>query len=149
MSLPMRYAVNLETGCWEWAGELSSNGYGRVWRDGERIAAHRAYYEQEVGPIPDGHLLDHTCRVRCCVNPAHLEPVIPAENIRRAVPHKRIGGCLSHQAVKVIRASKKTNAALAQQFGVAASTISEARRGITWNDEHSYLERRELLKAAA
>ena len=45
--------------------------------------AHRAIYEEMVGPIPDGLVLDHLCSVRNCVNPEHLEPVTQAENARR------------------------------------------------------------------
>jgi hypothetical protein len=37
-----------------------------------------------VGPIPEGLTIDHLCRAIRCVNPAHLEPVTNAENIRRA-----------------------------------------------------------------
>jgi hypothetical protein len=29
--------------------------------------------------------LDHLCRVRCCVNPWHLEPVTHGENLRRGI----------------------------------------------------------------
>ncbi|MGH9151353.1 MAG: HNH endonuclease [Acidimicrobiales bacterium] len=32
---------------------------------------------------PEGLTLDHLCRDRRCVNPAHLEPVTVAENLRR------------------------------------------------------------------
>lgn len=45
--------------------------------------AHRVAYELVVGPIPDGLQLDHLCKVRKCVNPAHLEAVTCGENIRR------------------------------------------------------------------
>lgn len=40
-----------------------------------------------VGPIPEGLHLDHLCRVRRCVNPAHLEPVTQAENNYRQARH--------------------------------------------------------------
>lgn len=36
-----------------------------------------------VGPIPEGLSLDHLCRHPWCVNPAHLDPVEHAENVRR------------------------------------------------------------------
>lgn len=72
-----------DAGCWYWTGAVQSGGYGSAW-NGERMAsAHRWAYEMLVGPIPEGLVLDHLCRVRLCVNPAHLEPVTNAENIRR------------------------------------------------------------------
>lgn len=49
--------------------------------------AHRYMYEREVGQIPEGMHLDHLCRVRACVEPAHLEPVTPRENAVRAATY--------------------------------------------------------------
>jgi hypothetical protein len=37
-------------------------------------------YELEVGPIPPGMLIDHMCRTRLCVRPAHLRVVTDAQN---------------------------------------------------------------------
>jgi hypothetical protein len=41
-------------------------------------------YLLTIGPIPEGLHLDHLCRNPPCVNPAHLEPVTCAENLRRS-----------------------------------------------------------------
>lgn len=73
------------SGCWLWTGTLDGTGYGRL-RDGESIyrQAHRLAYEAHRGAIPEGTELDHLCRVRCCVNPDHLEAVSHHENLRRA-----------------------------------------------------------------
>jgi hypothetical protein len=70
-------------GCWLWTAAKRAGGYGVVQHQWERRVAHRASYEELVGPIPDGHQLDHICRVRNCVNPAHLEPVTHKENVQR------------------------------------------------------------------
>lgn len=68
-----------DSGCWIWLGALNHKGYGKI--NGK--IAHRVSYEIHIGPIPDGLQLDHGCRVRCCVNPRHLEPVTLIENIAR------------------------------------------------------------------
>lgn len=70
-------------GCWIWQLGFDRTGYGHVKREGKQYAAHRYAYLLFVGPIPEGHELDHLCRVRACVNPAHLQPVTHAENVRR------------------------------------------------------------------
>lgn len=71
------------TGCLLWQGPVSSEGYGKIGRK----YAHRVAYEREVGPIPEGHQVDHVrargCEHRHCVEPTHLEAVTQAENIRR------------------------------------------------------------------
>ena len=69
--------------CWIWVARLNRNGYGRLHDQGSEKMAHRVAYETFVGPIPEGKLLDHVCRTRCCVNPAHLEPVTHSINTLR------------------------------------------------------------------
>lgn len=69
--------------CWLWEGS-TRGGYGRMkLRSLGMVEAHRASYQYHVGQIPDGLVLDHICRNRACINPAHLEPVTTLENIRR------------------------------------------------------------------
>lgn len=76
------------TGCWLWLGAACNLGYGlmnmrKVGGGRTNIRANRISYEMYIGPIPEGLVIDHKCRLSCCVNPAHLEPVTQAENIRR------------------------------------------------------------------
>lgn len=73
-------------GCWLWTAAVDpTTGYGKfhIGPDQRTCGAHRFAYELLVGPIPDGLVLDHLCRVRHCVNPQHLEPVTVGENLRR------------------------------------------------------------------
>lgn len=73
----------LPSGCWLWHASIMTNGYGRLHNGVKGVLAHRYFYEQIMGPIPEGLSLDHLCRVRNCVNPFHLEPVTCGENLRR------------------------------------------------------------------
>lgn len=66
-----------DDGCWIWtASKVTNTGYGQF----GHMRAHRASYEFFIGPIPDGHDLHHTCGVKLCVNPDHLEPMTPLEH---------------------------------------------------------------------
>lgn len=77
--------VSLEAdSCWLWQGHIKANGYGAVNAFGKSgQLAHRISYQEFVGPIPDGLVIDHLCRVKHCVNPDHLEAVTQLENVRR------------------------------------------------------------------
>lgn len=75
--------------CWNWTASTTADGYGRFRvrpessGESQKALAHRVAYELLVGPIPDGLQIDHLCRNRGCVNPAHLEPVTGQENTLR------------------------------------------------------------------
>lgn len=81
--LMLRTRLNAETGCWNWTGNHSTAGYGRICINEAWQLAHRMMYAQIKGPIPAGLGLDHLCRNRQCLNPSHLEPVTQTENHRR------------------------------------------------------------------
>lgn len=82
-----RVVVDKPSGCWLWIGYRQYKGYG-IWTRQEhgrwrQRRAHRLVYEALRGDIPADLQLDHLCRVRHCVNPAHLEAVSRRENILR------------------------------------------------------------------
>lgn len=137
------YVVDEATGCWTWQGAKTDWGYGRICvgkranqraggHDGKRQwAAHRWYYTQAKGPIPEGMDLDHLCRNRLCVNPDHLQPVSEAENIRRGKSAK-----LAADDVREIRrlAGEVTQHALAKRYGVSVPTICLIVNRVNWRD---------------
>jgi hypothetical protein len=76
--------VVAEGGCWIWTAAVDRHGYGRVSIGGKKgRLAYRYVYELIVGPVESGRELDHLCRQRACINPAHLEPVSHQENVAR------------------------------------------------------------------
>lgn len=97
-----RISPEPNSGCWLWTGSITKDGYGKCRpRDKRTVtSAHRVVWESHHGQIPSGTEMDHLCRTRCCVNPAHLEPVSHADNIRRGLApgatakrHKSITHC--------------------------------------------------------
>ena len=88
LSAVNRFQANvskLPSGCWEWTASCYQNGYGSFYYAGRKIKAHRFAYETLVGVIPKGLEIDHLCRNRRCVNPAHMELVTRSENILRGL----------------------------------------------------------------
>ena len=78
-----------DSGCWKWTGAIDGGGYGMFSMKGVGYKAHRVAYRHYVGVIRKGLTIDHLCRTRSCVNPAHLEPVTSQENTRRQVAAAR------------------------------------------------------------
>lgn len=76
------------SGCIEWTGAKSPNGYGRVGFGGKKNTAvvHRLVLVWATGQdIPEGYDVDHLCRNRACIRPDHLEAVTRRENMRRGL----------------------------------------------------------------
>lgn len=73
--------------CWLYAGEVVTQGYGRIqyMLNGKKYHyyVHRIMYEETNGAIPNGLVIDHLCRIRICVNPSHMEAVTIAVNVMR------------------------------------------------------------------
>lgn len=75
-------------GCWIWIGAKNQNGYGVFMESKGRsqTSAHRVLYEWVHGVRLDrSQVVDHLCRNKACVNPAHLEAVSQRENMRRGI----------------------------------------------------------------
>lgn len=124
-----------QSGCWEFAGRLDPDGYGVITNDRSPYRAHRAAYEEWVGPIPSGHVVRHTCDNRQCINPSHLLTGTPADNTQDAVDRQRTANGERHGMhkltdveVNAMRAEYArggvTQRTLARQYGCSQAQIN-------------------------
>lgn len=70
--------------CWIFNGPKTKDGYGKFTIGRLTITAHRYSYAHTNVEIPEGLKLDHLCKNRPCVNPAHHEPVTQRVNVLRS-----------------------------------------------------------------
>jgi hypothetical protein len=85
------YTQRAESGCLEWTGALTRDGYGKItsprrpddWASGQRTGhVHRLVVELASGqPVPDDMHVDHLCRNRLCCEIDHLQIVPPRGNV--------------------------------------------------------------------
>lgn len=125
------YLLDEETGCWIWQRSVGHDGYGRCARRGRWYLAHRLFWQELRGPIPDGMVMDHLCGVRSCVNPDHLDIVTRTENSRRSDTTK-----LTQDQVMEIRQLLGVIGyrRIAARYGVSVGAIRHIAKGATWTD---------------
>ena len=118
-------------GCWRFSGKPGSDGYGKLKIAGKTVRAHRAYYMDYVGPIPDELWVLHRCDNPMCVNPEHLyvgtqldnerdkdirgrRPASPSlthpEKLPRGENHHRFGKGMPPNAADALREANKGRA---------------------------------------
>lgn len=136
----------LGTACWLWTGH-ERKGYGFICERRQKRSAHRYGWELRNGPVPAGLFVLHRCDTPLCVNPAHLFVGTQRENLDDCVrkgrwrvprgeghPHAR----LTEELVREIRRRYRPRhpadgiTAMAEEFGVAVPTVSQAARGVHW-----------------
>jgi len=122
-------------GCWRWLGKINkATGYGHKQSNGRTLLAHRWMYTIFHGWIPKDRNLDHLCKNRWCVNPAHLEPVTQAVNCRRG-----LGTKLTLRQAKEIKALVSAmgwgeRRQIAERYGVSAQLLTDIKYGRAWAD---------------
>ncbi len=90
--------AKVPSGCWLWTGALDAKGYGSCWinKFTTSTRAHRVAYMLTNGEIAPSQPLDHLCRNRACVNPAHLEIVDNRTNALRGVGITAMNAAKTH-----------------------------------------------------
>lgn len=140
--------VSRGSGCWEWTGAVTAQGYARYWQDGRYHPGHRISYQFVYGPIPRGLYACHHCDNRKCVRPDHIfvgtatdnnrdmwakgrgvanGPSMPGEQHPRAVLTERDVLLIRRLVVVGVPQIK-----VAEAFEVSFGTISDIARGKRW-----------------
>ncbi|MBK7865259.1 MAG: HNH endonuclease [Archangiaceae bacterium] len=138
-----KYVVEAN-GCWLWSAYVTRLGYGRFVLSDVPIAAHRASWTLNVGPIPAGLDVLHRCDVRRCVNPAHLFRCTDLDKGRDMMakgrgnkPHGETHGRakVTAEQVRQIRhrfATGERQFELRAEFGLSKAQVSKICRGQSW-----------------
>ena len=77
-----------------WVDPVTPNGYGTTQWEGRKCYVHRLMYEAVHGPIPPGHVVDHRCFRKDCIEPSHLRALTVSGNglnRKGAAAHSKTG----------------------------------------------------------
>jgi hypothetical protein len=144
--------------CWIWTRGLGGGGYGRMWKDGQKVLMHRHVWELEHDePISPGLKVLHYCGNPACCNPTHLFLGTDDDKTRNMIRQGRQAqgersGARKHPEriprgenqgsaklktanIIEIRARRSAGARLqelADEFGVSFSQIGYICRGEKW-----------------
>jgi len=108
--------VDISGDCWNWTAYKNGQGYGRIIVDGKVRFAHRVGYEMEVGPIPDGMVIDHICHNEACVKPSHLRACTLKQNNENRPQVTRTAS--GHRGITWHKASGKWYARITHNYQV-------------------------------
>jgi hypothetical protein len=126
------------TDCWLWTACCTDDGYGHFSINYSTYKASRVAYALTWGDPGESQVL-HKCDIPPCCNPRHLTIGTHEDNMRHKIRRGRqpcgsqVGTAkLTEQEVRAILISKDTNTALAAEYNVDASTISDIKTGKSW-----------------
>lgn len=134
--------------CWPFLGYCRPRrigGHGAFKYQRKTIGAHR-FALASTGVDIKGLVVRHKCDLAACCNPSHLHVGDHWDNAQDRVDRGRTAkGTLNGRAVLTeaivikMRQDLRPHYLYAKRYGVDVTTISLARRGVTWshlNEEH-------------
>lgn len=127
----------LDTPCMIWqGGSVIAEGYPITTyrRNGKPFTTtrHRRVYEIANDVQLDYRLhVDHICNQRMCMNPEHLQPLTPTENVQRGT------STMTPTKVRELRRLKAEGwkiKALAERFGISTGNVRLINNGVRWGN---------------
>lgn len=136
----------VESGCLEFMGARTSDGYGVVRYQNRCYYTHRIAWERASGRrVPDGLLVMHTCDNPCCCNPDHLRVGTRADNSRDMIAKGRArhpgptkaGRPMTDAQMEYIdqRRGKVPARVIARELGLSYSAVYRYLWGKTYRDK--------------
>ena len=142
-----------EHDCWLWTARSKSRGYGQLQFCGSRHFAHHvafdiAFPEKAVKRKAQRLTVSHRCHNPLCCNPAHLEIMSLADNVRQNRGRGVLCGENNHQArmaevvarriLEMIQAGERTFRIVERinresERPVTTFQVTDIRRGRTWS----------------
>jgi hypothetical protein len=131
--------------CWTWTACRNALGYGSFRFEGKVSLAHRVSHILNIGPIPDGMLVIHSCDNPSCVNPSHLSLGTHQDNMddmaekgrtRHPVGISHHRTTITEDDVREIRrlvATGHTQTRVAGLYGLAPVTVWSITSRRTWH----------------
>jgi hypothetical protein len=124
--------------------ESNGNGYIKIYRNSRYATVPRLILEKRHGGISSGLVARHTCDNRWCINPDHIligtyknnaeDMVLRGRYKTVFIPgEKHPNAKLSVVDAKEIKSSTNKLRIDAEKYGVSLGTISDIRKGRTWN----------------
>ena len=134
-----KHQVN-EDGCWISTYSVASHGYAQIgWQNGKErhsVLAHRAAWTHVNGQVPIGMTLDHLCKNRRCVNPAHLRLLPNWENARRNQGDDwAFGTCRNGHADTNLRTTTRT-AKSGRKYEAMICKVCRTDYNRKWRESH-------------
>jgi hypothetical protein len=136
-----RYTPEPNSGCWLWTHTMFKTGYGSISVNGRPTKAHRVSWMLHHGKDPGQMHVLHKCDVPLCVNPDHLFLGTHAENMADMARKGRAGQKgrtaprnvkVTHDQVRSIYHDDRPISAIAADYGITNTSVSNIKRRITW-----------------
>lgn len=132
--------------CWIYQGAVrAQGGHGRFKLRRRDTGAHRIALAS-TGVDITNLVVRHRCDKSACCNPSHLHVGDHYDNIQDRVDRDRTAkgeangrAILTEELVIKMRKDKRPHYLYAKRYGVDTTTVSLARRGVTWaylNEDH-------------